>query len=347
MAVTNSILLSVGISGAVKGKSPLTARRSFTAQWQITAAQGDTTPTIIEYFRTSSSHPYLGDSYSFGNSSDSSSKCVSISPRLIPNSGGIWIVAVEYEPPEGDDDSDERDDVKGNKVGDPLLWHDEISIDYTQITIPCEVAEFRGCNLGGRNGQPIPPLLNIGRNILPCNSAFVPFDPGIDMEVDVKVVRITKNVKEYDGNQANGFIGCVNSDQVTINKRAYGYRDVWGPLTARIKNISGSFQIANKIPFWKQTTEVHITPIGWRRIICDRGKAMLLLPGVTRPGGTTVSASDEDVNTVVEIHDAMGQTLTEPVLFNGRGQPLNPFREEPVYLDYQIYTEIPFAPLKW
>lgn len=347
MAVTNSIMLGVGLSGSVKGKSPLSERRSFTAQWQITTAQTDTAETVIEYFRGSGSHPYLGDSYAFGSDSDAQSFCVSIDPRRVPQSLGTWIVSVEYEPTEGKDEPEERDDENGKKTDDPLLWHDEISIDYTQITIPAELAQFRGCNLGGLNGQPIPPLLTIGRTIVPCNSAFVPFDPGIDMEVDVKIVRITKNVREYDGNRANGFIGCVNTDQVTINKRKYGYRDVWGPLTARIKNISGSFHLANRIPFWKETTEVHITPVGWRRLICDRGLSMILTPELPRPDGSTVSSSDSDRNTLVPVANQNGQPITEPVLFNGKGRPLNPFTEVPVWLEYQLYAEIPFAPLKW
>lgn len=352
MAVTEVRLIENGLSGVAQGKTRLDVRNSYSATYFVKCSDPlDGAKVIINYFRLTSGVPFIGDSYNFGNDRDASSVCRKITPSRIDKSGGMWNVRVEFEPLEGEDQEDNTD-AEGNQQSDPLLWHDEINISYTQLSIPVELATFRGSNRNGVNGAAVR-FIDIGKTTIPMNSALVPFEPGIEMEIDIKVVRITKNVAEYDGNQANEFIGCVNSDQVVINKQAYGYKDSWGPLTAKIKNIDGTFQIANKIPYWKQTVEVHITPIGWRRLLVDRGLERRLAEGDIieyDANGTAIQVSPSDQVASfphrIAIKGPDGYPITSPCLLDGDGQPLD-LRKPPVYLEYQTYFERAFAGFNW
>lgn len=345
MAVS-SYILKPAISGAVKGKSRLTAKHSYTAVWQLSAGQEDGPVTITNYFKATSGLPYIGDRYSLNGETDNSVRCVAITPRRIDSGSGQWLVAVDWEPPEGADDEPEQGtDIDGNQTDNPLLWHDEIDVGYTQLSIPVEQARFKGCNKNGGVRQRINGL-ELDTITMPCNSALVPFDPGIEKEIDIKVVRITKNLESYDANFYSNFIGRVNSDRVIVNKREYKFRDVWGPLNARIKQISGTFQITNKIPYWKQTVEVHVNPLGWRRFLVDRGTEELFRGEQEDFQGNTISNSDERVGKLQQKQDADGYPVATPCLFDGNGRALAEGKPS-VFLEWQIYEEIPFAPLKW
>jgi len=346
VAVTASIL-KPSLSGAVTGKSRLTAKRSYTAIYQLSAEQEDGPGVIIDYFKGSPDHPFIGDRYNLNGYRDNSVRCKSITPRRIDSGVGQWLAAVEWEPPEGtdDDDTETGTDINGEDTDNPLEWHDEIDVGYTQLSIPVEQARFKGCNRDGGIRQRITGL-DLDTITMPCNSALVPFDPGIEKEIDIKVVRITKNLESYDANFFSNFIGRVNSDKVVINKREYKFRDVWSPLNARIKQISGTFQITNKIPYWKQTVEVHVNPLGWRRLLLDRGVEELFRGEQKDYQGNTISNSDERVGKLQQKQDADGYPITTPVPFDGNGRALAEGKPA-VFLEWQIYEEIPFAPLNW
>lgn len=346
MAVVSVIEKGHGLTGAVTGKSRLTAKNVYSATYQVTCAPGDTAKTVIDYFRTTSGYPYIGDPYDFGNDSDSTARCKGLTPSYIEDSGGTWLVRAEFEPLDAEED-EQQEDARGNKQTDPLLWHDEIDVSYTQLSIPVENAIFRGINGGNMR------VRAVGTDGPVVNAAGVPFDPTIEKEIDIKIVRITKNVASFNGNTANFYIGNVNSDQVTVNKPAYRFLDLWRPRTARIKNISGTFQIANGIPYWKQSIEVHINPLGWRRFIVNRGTERRQMPGDIREfdeNGTPIQISDGDIQPGQPFHmtikDADGLPITSPVLLDADGQPLKP--DQPaLYLEYQTYKERAFAGIRW
>jgi hypothetical protein len=352
MAVTEVKFLGAGLTGVVSGKDRLTAKRSYSATFQAKCdSQSDTAYAVIEHFRRTSGLPYIGDGYSFGNDRDASARCKSLTPTLNQNSGGIWNVRAEYEPLDEEEDN-QKEDEDGNKQTDPRKWRDEIEVTSTQISVPVEQAIFRGSNKGGRNGQAMR-VRALGRNGAVVNSAGVVFDPGIESEVDIKVVRITKNVESYDAFEMGQYQGAVNTDQVIIDKIAYNFKDKWGPQTARIKLVSGVFQIANLVPYWKQTVEVHVSPLGWRRFLVDRGLERRQMPGdvrEVRADGTPVEVSPSDNENgepfQKRIVDVDGYPITTPVLLDGEGSPLQP-DQNAVYLEYQVYFERPFAGFRW
>lgn len=344
MAVMEVTMLDQGLSGELSGFSINAAKRTHTAVYKVKSAPTDTEVTILEHFRTTNTLPYLGKYFKVENDRDETAICNSIAPQRVEKGGGIWLTTVKWSPLE---DEKEQKDSEGNDTNNPLDWHDEVNIGFRIIMVPCEVAIFRGAVINGVKGQPIPPLLNVGEQLLPCNSAFVPFDPTLEQEINIKVVTITKNLRVFDGIWADQFRGCVNEDFVNIQKLPYGYFDQWQPLTAKVENVTGTFQLTNRILYWKQAVEVHINPLTWRKFPCDRGMAQRLTPGAKRYNGQTVSYSDPDVNQLEALRDQSGFPIAGPVLFNGKGQPLDPLTEKPVYLEYQVFPEVPFAPIPW
>jgi hypothetical protein len=342
-------LASAGASGTITGKSPLSTRRSYTANYLFEVDNPLQGPAaIIAYFASNGALPWIGSPFAYGTEADAASLCKSIAPDRIAKSN--WFtVRVNFEPSE--EQSDEKPDEDGNLTDDPLEWREDIDVSFTQISIPVELATFRGHNAGGVNGQAMR-VRALGSDGPIVNSAGVPFDPTYEKELDIKVVRFTRNVEEYDGAFANEWISAVNSDQVTIDKPKYKCKDTWGPLTARIKQISASFQMANGVRFWKQTTEVHVSPLGWRKLIVDRGLDRRQMAG--DPGtelladGTPVAISASDIKPGTPNHARIkgpdGYPIAEPVLLDGEGQPLQP-DARPVYLEYQDYEEKAFAPL--
>ena len=347
MAILQVKQVGAGVSGGVAGKEAHKAKRSYSAAWQVKCSDGfDTGAAIIEFFRRHRDLPYIGRAYSFGGDRDPSSVCNALDCNLIQNSGGIWSITARYEPPEGKDE-DEGQDEDGNKSSDPLAWRDEIDVSYSQIAVPAEGAIFHGSNAGGRSGTEMR-VRKKGQYGPIVNSAGVPFDPGIEEEINLKIVRFSRNVAEFDGDEANGWIGAVNTRQVRINKRAYRYKDSWGPLTARIKNIGGSFQVANGTAFWKKTIEVHVNPLGWRKFLVDRGTDRRQMPGDPKGDGDFISYNDLKKGDPqhAKITGPDGYPITSPVLLDGEGQPLAA-DGEPVYLEYQLCFERSFAGIRW
>lgn len=349
MSVTAVELSGVsGFSGSASGESSLSTQISYDVHYLVTISDLDTDlpQTVLTYFKNTAGLPWIGDSYAINGERDPFSICKRITPQRTPKSYQ-YTVTVSYEPLNAEEPQNGTD-KDGNATDDPLLFHDEINISYTQTSIPVELATFKGINLGGVNGAPVRNL-PINSVTIPVNSALVPFDPGIEMELDIKIVQISRNLREFDGITANRYIGTVNSDAVNINKPfPYNYRDAWGPQTAKIKNISGTFMITNKIPHWRQTIEVHINPLGWRRQIVDRGLARRAIEGDPDGAGGTISASDINpgVPKIKRVVDSDGYPIAEPVLFDGDGQPLAPGLPV-IYLEYEIYQEIPFAGIPW
>lgn len=349
MAVAEWRLASAGASGAATGDSPLFVQTRFNAVYMMRVDDAlDGPATILRYFRSSSELPWFGDGFDYGNDRDTASKCKSIAPDRIPKSN--WFtVRVDFEPLQAEE-PEQGQDESGNSTDNPLLWHDEVSADYTQINIPVEVATFQGVKRGNGRGQPLR-FRRIGEDGPVVNSANVVYDPPPQQEVDIKIFRLSRNVAEYNANNLNFYIGKVNSDQVTINKpRPYRFRDLWRPLTARIKIIGGAFQFTNNVFYWKQSVEVHILPfpLTWRKLVVDRGLERRQMPGDINEGGAEISASDIVAGqpAVKRIVDQNGYPVTTPVLLDGNGQPL-PHNKPPVYLEYQVYGERAFAGFRW
>lgn len=335
MSVTEVILYKTGASGKASGNGQQSPKIEYTANYFVTASPTDTAYEVLAYFR--SNGPWIGSPFSYSSAFDADATCVDVNATPIENSLGKFHVVAQFSTNGSEDDDNNNDDRnkddKGKKTDDPLKWHDEIDVSTTQVSVPIEYATYIGPN-------PANEFLRPGKiNRDPCNSAGVPFDPLPEYELDITVLRITKNVANYDEGQIAPYRGTINSDGFVIQKPAYKFTFPVSPLVAKIKQWSGSFHFAGEIPYWKQTIELHINPLGWRFPLLDRG--------------TTKVVEDDDPDSSTyhlripkRLVDAGGVPLTEPQKLNGNGGLLRP-GADPVYLVYGKYLEVPYGNLIW
>lgn len=359
MSVNEIIIRNEGNSGKLTGDA-FTTKREYTVVLQACCTSKlDTEATVAEYLRTHltiagfGNLPYLGRTYKIGNTRDTSVFCENLDIRRIAMSdgaagtvGGVtFLVVANFKPIEGGGlPPVQKIDLSGKPSGDPFQWRDEITTsDYT-VTVPAETARFRGAH--DRNMNPIDtPTLPLNEISPVMNSALEIFDPPPEREVSVTVVRITKYVSAVYPHLYERYKGAVNLDNVVINKGFYGFLYRFPATTGKIKSINNTFDIANGIPYWKQTLELHVNPLGWHWHIPDRGKNQLGRAEVVLDG-ITISNSDVGPNGYFKkrILDVRGNPVEG--LLNGSGLLLKK-GEEPVYLEYQLDNEIPFAGINW
>lgn len=338
-----------GASGTVNGDTQeATIKESYVARYFVKCSTPlDSPKVVLDHFRRNYSLPWIGKVFSYGTSNGYSlaAVCRTISATPIAKSEGCYEVEVGYEPideEENDQPPERKLDRNGKATSNPLEWADEIEISNYQIMLVAEQGTFRQTvpNVGGN------PILRADRESAIINSAGVPFDPPPEYELDVEVLRITKYVAGYD-NSLRNYVSAVNNDAVTINKVDYKFKYDFGPYTCKIKNVAFTYGNQNGVKFYRQVAELHINPAGWRRQILDRGMARKAMAGDPDGNGSIISASDapEAGNPVFRrIVDADGYPITEPVLLDGKGQPLSPDKP-PVFLEYSLYHETAFAGL--
>lgn len=351
MAVVKSHILSAGISGDVQGRDRHDTKASYRVRWFVQCdSPEDTAKTVLSHFRRSRDLPFLGDTYEAGNDRDSGAVCTSITPNLVERSGGIFYVDVEYSPAGGDNDEEKPSkNAPGKQTNDPREWNDEIDVSSTQISVPTEVAVFHG--FVSADGKPVKnTFLKDGVTHIPCDSSLQPFDPPLEHEVDIVIYRFTKYTEEFHFWDLQTWLGTVNSDRVTIDKRTtHSFATEWEPFTARIRAIPSTYGVANGIPYWRTSIEVHVNPLGWRRQVVDRGFCVRQEAGDRRWGdGSIISPSELEDNgaNVAVIRDPDGYPITTPVLLDGNGQPL-PKGKPVVYSVWSQYPERPFGGINW
>lgn len=354
----SSISVRNETSGKLTGDAFTTKREYTVALTAYCTSKADTETTVAEYLRTHLTHssgnlPYLGRSYKLGNWRDTSVYCASLDITRIGNSdgpvgqpGGIsFLIVANFKPIEGGGlPPVQKQDLSGKPSGNPYQWRDEISTsDYT-VTIPSETGRFKGAHDGQGNAVNAPTLPLNG--ITPVmNSALEVFDPPPTREVSVTVLRITKYVSSVFPHLYERYKGAVNLDNVVINKGFYGFLYRFPATTGKIKSINNVFDIANGIPYWKQTLELHVNPLGWNWHIPDRGKNQLGRAEVVLDG---ITISNSDVGPAGYFKKRILDVRGNPVegLLNGAGLLLKK-GEQPVYLEYQLDTYIPFAGINW
>jgi hypothetical protein len=359
VSVNSIIIRNEGNSGKLTGDAFTTKREYTVALMASCTSKLDTEVTVAEYLRTHltltglGNLPYLGRTYKIGNTRDTSVYCENMDISRIGKSdgtagatGGVnFLISAHFKPIEGGGlPPVQKMDLSGQMTGNPFLWRDEISTsDYT-VTIPAETGRFLGAHDGQGNNVNAPTLPLNG--ITPImNSALEVFDPPPEREVSVTVLRITKYVDAVFPHRYEAYKGAVNSDDVLVSKYRYNFTYRFPATTGKIKSINNVFDIANGIPYWKQTLEVHINPLGWNWHIPDRGKNQLGRAEVVLDG---VTISNSDVGPSGYFKKRILDVRGNPVegLLNGAGLLLKK-GEPPVYLEYQLDNYIPFAGINW
>lgn len=348
MSITEVKLSGVGISGSATGGKDAIVSRSYNAQYLVKATTDNLASSwVFDYFQRTPDLPWPGRFFNIGGGYDVESICKTLNVRYTANSEGQFVVDVSYEGLQGSQQQEEKPDQNGQATNNPLEWADEIDVSYTQISIPVEVGEFRGFQPDPIDNRRLRPGM-----ITPIvNSAMKVYDPTIEEESQIKVIRISKYSRESQSEAFNNYIGAINSDRVVINKPAYGFRDSFDPYRGLIKGLTAQFAISNGIPHFRQGIELHISFLlyGWFRPLVDRGLDESRGEGDSNGRGSFVSASELPQFGALPhepIKDDEGVTISEPVLFNGLGQRLED-GAPPVYLIYNVRKIIPFSPIRW
>lgn len=347
MAITNVELKSAALGGSATGGQDGIVSTSYTAQYQVDADTSTRSPAaVLAHFQQNADLPWPGRSYNLSGGYDPFSLCKSVNVKYTDKSEVQFLVDVSYESSNGQG-QEEKQDQNGKSSNNPLLWADEIDVSYTQQSIPVEVGEFRAF-------QPFPidnPFLQPGKITPIVNSANKPYDPTLEEESQIKILRISKYSKTCQSEAFNKYIGSINSDRVVINKPSYGFSDSFEPYRGLIRGLSAQFAITNGIPHFRQTVELHISSLlyGWFRPIIDRGLSARRAVGDPDGQGGVIGQSDitpEGATDSEEVKDKEGVPTSEPVLFNGKGQPLK-YWQQPVYLIYNVRRILPFSPIRW
>ena len=349
MSITNPKIFWKGDTAKLEFQSGLVPKRSRTNIWVCTT---DATNAIdvVKQFQAASTTPFLGDALD----GDLSSYLKSMRADKADGTQDAWYVTLDYSP--RDEDKQQQPDENGNMTSDPLQWREELSISFSRITVPVYEATYRGGYVGGAAE-----LMQPGVKCMPCNSAFIPFNPGLEREIALRHIRFGKWKLDVDGERFQDIQNRVNNAEFKINKPLYNFKDKWRQYTARIMNAGGVFQLVNEVKVWKTEAEVVIHPDTWRVMVPDRGIAVRAIPAGGEQyvaggdpdgeGGTIPAQSDENGNPVpprrgTTYHrnqqDHQYTPIPEPVLFDGDGQPLAPGKPT-VYITFSVFPEGPFA----
>ena len=349
MSVSIVDLHSQGASGTATGTDTGDVSASYRSAYRVTVDDPlDQPDLVLAHFRGNADLPWPGRAFKFGNGFDATVFCKTIDADFVEHSAGQFVVRCTFSSQQNDEKQDGQT-PDGKTSQDPTQWHDEIDVSYTQVSIPVERATFQGFLPDGINNT----FLQKGKVGPIVNSALCVYDPTLEEEIDIKVLRITKYLKAYDGATFGKFQGAVNSDEVSIVKSAYKFKESFGKYQGFMRANSAQFAITNGKPHYRQTIEVHIHPLenGWRRLVVDRGlDARRAAEDPDGKGGTISNSDVADAGAVYHepIKDKEGYAITEPVLLDGNGQPLKVTSGmNPVYLIYSTKKEMAFAGIQW
>jgi hypothetical protein len=352
MSVTSVSLHSQGTSGNASGSDKEATKAAYRSMYRVKCSSPlDTVDEVLKHFRITASLPWIGRRFKFGNGFNTSVFCKDVQADYVDKSDGIFVVGCKFESLEGNKGGDQGGTISGDASDNPLKWHDEISVSYQNITIPVEEATLWGfTKLGVDN-----PNLKKGYKGAVVSSAMTPLDPTLEDDTRIQVVRITKFLPSYNGDQYTPYLDCINNDRFTINKPQYGFRLSVGLYKAKFGSVSTDFGITSGIKYYRQTAELLIStlPYGWLRLVVDRDVKRLIGPGKKNDAGVTISPGDDQSERLKDrkiftshLKDDYGYPLTTPVRFNGEGDPLDP-KDKTVHMIWQTKQLKSFAALRW
>lgn len=330
-------------------------QREYTAVYAVeTSDQRDQAAVVSDAFDGVNA-PGLSTPYVYGNDIDTDALCDRIDPQREPGSGTKWQVTLHYATIQRRDE--QRDDPDtGLPTSDPLCWVDDVELIPLTVTRPVEKATYRSGFVGDSAV-----MCPAGTEIIPVNSAMVPFDPPLEREDRRTLLRYTTRKDTYNP-VLDDFAQAVNSEDVTFFF-AYQALTVTIPkYKGQVVHVSQKFATAS-IPFfgltqlrkyWELRYEILIDWVyGHRRQVIDRGLHAGGWAGSPDGKGGTISPGSDPEGFLVAgrprarvLTGGDGHAITEPVLLNGAGQPLVPGAAAaltPVYLTYTVDREVSFA----
>lgn len=293
--------------------------------------------TVIAHFHANVTR--LGSLYAYGadNSTGTISRCQRIRAQREPESRYLWIVTVEYGVPQ----DDKGLDVNGEPVTDPLLFRPELTWSTNRRTGPVWKSKF----LGGYKGEAAR-LLPLDKFATPMNSTLVPFTrPAPERDFNTGTLTIRRNLFAYDADAATALENHVNIDKLVV--RYLRLTVTLDKHQAKIQSVGASLRRQNDRDFWEAHCTIEKRPETWVEAILDRGTSARALDGDPDGAGGYYSPSDgrpEGIPKLRRLMDAEGEPVTEPILLDGDGQPLEIDKPgwQPVYGQWLHYPELQF-----
>ena len=338
MTVTGHVLAFAGSTG----KSARGGKREYTANYIVTTNdKEDDASVILNYFRdtTSLPSPERNSAYSYANGSDPKALCDSLEPTRDDSGPYTWRVAAHF----GDaQDTKKGEDKDGNPTDNPLEFALDITTRFNKVRRPIYKAEY----IEGFVAEADAAALGWGGpgdfTHAVVNSAMVVYDPPLERDAVTSILSVTGNFAGiYDATEAEKFINVVNASFYTLTYGAFFFSA--GAHESKVQNITPSLQRTNGLLYWRVNFEIETDrELGWRYKIIDRGTVRRAGPGDPDGKGGTISASDiqPGAATNAAIVDSLGFPVSEPVLLNGNGQPLeNPLTDDPVVVTWRYYQE--------
>lgn len=331
MAVISADELSVTGSTSEKG-------RSYSSTYLVqTNSDNDSSAAVLDHFMVSSSLPYRGDAFSFGNDIDITSFANTLNAkRPDKNRRRQWIVEVQYTPL--DEKQNEEKDEQGNPTTDPRKWRPIVSMSSRSEQIVADDMEY---DSGYKEDNPADSgtLLRANNHRTPCNSAFVPFDPPVMTEHQIQIWNVKFNSGERLSDADNTINAIIDSrweiDTAKVLKTTPQLGDAGvfqaDNKEAKVTSISIEPKIINGIGVWVLEYEFHIDRRTWVVEVADRGwDARYMKDDPDGHGGQAPAALDDGVPRLRPIK-IRGQRPSSPVNLNGNGQAMDPPNGDTVY----------------
>lgn len=152
------------------------------------------------------------------------------------------------------------------------------------------------------------------------NTAGDPFDPPLMRDDSRPVLEIVRNEPSFDPNLAKGYKDRVNTD-VFFDQ---------APGTVKVANITGRRKYNQNIGLYYEVKyEFAFQDEGWSSNVLNAG--LRQIDNSTNPPGRSPIL-------------IKGVPATEPIPLDNNGEPLGP-DDEPVFLNFMTYNQVPFAEL--
>lgn len=347
MSVTSIALDKRGAVGELTSN-----KREYSANYLVFCNDIQDGPQVVlDYFTANEVN--IGDTYAFGNDSDSSAICTSISHEGFDPRSDAPVIAHRVVCKYSTDDvaTSGGIDTNGDRTTNPLDFRPDIQTGYQMVQRPCWEAIYRSGFTGGMAG-----IFTGGESIIPMSSAWGTFDPPLEREIALQRVSITVNTQVWNNTQANLFINTVNQFAMTLKNMAdIGYPDlIWfldiDKATAKLNDykpvikrehveISG---VRQTIDYIAVTAEILIDPDGWLKVVPDADWHRKAAAGDPNGRGGTISMTDlvDGMAKNEVIRGPNGDLAARKVLLNGDGQPINGTAvSDVVWLKYQTVHE--------
>lgn len=314
---------------------------SYTVRWRcMTDEPADGPQKAIMYAEQHLGR--IGDIYQVGNDVRPTAWLRTWSAQREAMSLEFWILTATYR----DEAIDEQQLTDaGSPTDNPLDFRPEVDVQTVQYSRPVESAKYiSGFDPAKRSHA----MVNDGKRRPVCNSALSAFDPPAEGDDARWTIRVKRNVRSIDCDTVKN--NSVNSVAVVFQYR--GIKKTVPAFCGKLRDFQASPRHHHQFGDYVEVTLFFdVWDVGdgtWRLKILDQGLSARAMIGDPDGHGGVIAADARafvgEVAPQRRLIDSEGQPISEPVLLDGDGQPLNRWSDpaaakDPIYSLWQNYDE--------